>query len=140
MIEYLEMGATKSDTGLHMDAQTVFREQCRALADGRYTIRVERERKQAGPRMRRYWFGVVVVAFSEHTGYEKDEMHEILKYRLNPQTREWTDPATGEVSEMTFGGSTQNFTNAEWLELIRKAQQLGSELDIYIPDPNERAA
>lgn len=120
---------------LKPQASVSFRQAMKQFADGPVVIRVDVQQERGSAAQRRYWFGVVVKHFSEHCGYDKDEMHEVLKAELLPSKDvEFTDPTTGEVRVHRIPGSTQRLTKAQWKELIDKAQRLGAEMDIYIPD------
>ncbi len=68
---------------------------------------------------------------SEHTGYESEEVHEIIKLRYLPVAVD-----IGGVGMIP--GSTADLSTAEFEELmvdVRRWAQM--ELGIYIPEPNE---
>lgn len=110
------------------------------LRDGPVVITVERARATRSLAQNAFWWSAVVPAFAEHCGYTPMEMHEVLKQELLPQIRELVNPKTGEVKEHIIGGSTRKLNKLEFCELIERAQQLGSEMGIYIPSPNEVVA
>ena len=79
----------------------------------------------------RYYFGVVIKAFSEHTGYERDEMHELLAMKF---LRIEDDPLTGAPRRKR----TPKCDTAEFHEYVERCRRFAaSELGISIPDPNE---
>ncbi len=87
-----------------------------------------------------FWFGVVVKLFSEHCGYRPKDMHEVLKLELLPEKRLLHDGNGEVIKEVIVGGSTARLNKIEFSDLIERAQQLGAEMGIQIPDPGEVAA
>ena len=94
---------------------------------------VIRERKnRRSLNLNSYYWAVAVKLLSEHTGYDKDDMHEILKsmflrtrYKLNGV---WTDGTK----------STTKLSSSEMMEYIDNVKRFAStELSVFIPDPNE---
>lgn len=87
-----------------------------------------------------FWHGVIVKAFSDHCGYRPREMHEVLKLQLLPVKRLIQNTHGEVVCEVIVAGSTATLNKIEFSDLIERAQQLGAELGINIPSPNEDAA
>lgn len=137
---YYEAAAVIAHGELKPEDLPTFRRAIKGLPDGRYVIRVEKFRQRRSNAQARYWWGVVVPLFSEHCGHYKDEMHEILKVQLLPKDVEIVNKETGEAQTIRIGGSTTHLSTTEFKDLIARAQHLGAELGIYIPDPNEVAA
>lgn len=79
----------------------------------------------------KFWHAVVIPLFSEHCGYELDEMKEALSLKLIPQTVRDMDG-----NEQIVPGHTSALTVKEFNDLIERVQRLGAELDILIPDPD----
>lgn len=129
---YEALGDIKSGV-LTMFARDHMLDALRRFPDGTVVVRVEQARDKRSSRVNRYWHGVVVPLFAEHCGYEFDEAKDALALHLIPKTV--VDIATGE--ERQVPGHTSQLTVGEFNELIRRAQQLGAEMGIYIPDPNE---
>lgn len=135
--EYFEAPALIANGELKPEDLHGFRRAMKQFPDGRVRIRVDvAKRKRTNP-MNNYWWGVVVKAFGEHCGHWPDEMHEILKLELLPHDVEVLNPKTGEVKTMRVGRSTANLSTTEFKDLIMRAQQLGAEMGIDIPDPGE---
>lgn len=125
---YIEGGALKMHAREHMI------EALRSFPDGAsVVVRVETVRDKRSSQANRYWHGVVVPLFAEHCGYEFDEAKDALALHLIPKTV--VDIVTGE--ERQVPGHTSRLSVGEFNELIRRAQQLGAEMGIYIPDPGE---
>lgn len=95
------------------------------------SVKVLREKRSNG--QNRFWHGVVIPAFAEHCGYEFDEMKDALALELMPH--EVTDMKTGEVR--TVPGHTSKLNTKQFKELIERAQRLGAEMGVHIPDPGE---
>lgn len=136
MREFYEAGGVIDEQGrLQPVTLEAFRTAMRQFPRGaRVSIRVEVER---GPRrlqwQNRFWHGVVIPLFAEHCGNDVEEMKEILALKLLP--REIIDRTTGESSIVP--GHTSKLTKQEFDDLILRAQQLGAEMGIYVPDPGE---
>lgn len=74
---------------------------------------------------------MVIKAFSEHTGYERDEMHELLAMKF---LRIEDDPITGAPRRKR----TPKCDTAEFHEYVERCRRFAAtELGIVIPDPNE---
>jgi hypothetical protein len=77
-----------------------------------------------------YYWGVVIPAFCELTGYEKDEMHEVLAMHF---LRIEDDPLTGAPRRER----TPNCSTPKFQEYVDRLRRFGAEMGLYIPDPNE---
>jgi len=95
------------------------------------TVKVHRETRSSA--QNRFYHGVVIPAFVDHCGYTAAEAKDALALELLP--REVVDVKTGEVK--TVPGHTSQLNAKEFNDLIERAQQLGAEMGIYIPDPGE---
>ena len=111
------------------------------------TVTEESEAKRRTlPQNRRYW-GLVVPAFAEWTGYEsypehlekqdlkalKDSAHRTLKAMfIGPRTVERVLP-NGVVIQEVQEPSTTELTTAQFAELQDKAEKLLNENGIYLP-------
>jgi len=91
-------------------------------------------------RQNNFWWGVVVPYFAAHCGYTHEEMHEALKAELLPVRRLLHDREGEILREVVTPGSTATLTTQQFNELIERAQQLGTEMGIVIPDPNQAVA
>lgn len=114
----------------------VFRQAMKRFPDCHVRLRVEIARETRSSAQNRFWHGVVVPAFAEHCGYDFDDMKDTLALELLPH--EITDRKTGEVR--IIPGRTSKLNTKEFNELIERAQRLGAEMGIVIPDPSEVAA
>lgn len=96
---------------------------------------IRQKRNRRSDEQNRYWWGVVVATFCQRLeGWSPEDVHTYLcgehfgwerieglgKVRLRPVRR------------------SSKLSKAEFAELVAKAQQIGAEHGIYIPDPNEQ--
>lgn len=133
--EYSTLGVIK-DGQLKMTGRALFEQAMRRFADGAVIVEVKTIKPQRSSAQNRYWHGVVIPLFAEHCGYELTEMKDALALKLIP--KEVVDMDTGEVHVVP--GHTSDLNVKEFNDLIERAQRLGAEMDIYIPDPGEVAA
>ena len=100
--------------------------------EGKYVeVTVRKERSQRSLNQNNYYFGVVVKMLSDFTGYEQDEMHEILKQQF--------------LKKVNAGGfeyvrSTTKLSTTEFEEYLDVVKRWAALLGCVIPDPNEIAA
>lgn len=128
--------ATKADGNWTFD-KARFQQLASRLKDGAYEFVVEAVRKSRSLRINRAYWACIVNPISEHTGYEPDEVHELLKRFCNPKTVEMVDKETGEVEEVTIGGSTASMTTEDFNLYFARCQQFAAErLDCICPDPD----
>lgn len=93
-------------------------------------------RKDRSNNQNRYYWGVVVKLLSEHTGFNEDEMHEVLKYKFLTEKKILSTKKGWE--DVSISTSTTRLTTKQFEEFMTKVRQWASiELDCYIPEPNE---
>lgn len=104
--------------------------------DGEYYVVIERAYATRSPQANRFYWGVVVQALSEHTGYSPDEMHAILKAKFIPKRCAVTDGNGEIVDELVIGGSSAQLTIGQFQEYCGEIQRWAAEsLGVIIPDP-----
>lgn len=90
----------------------------------------------------RAWFGIVVKLFCERMGYrfssERDKryVHEQILIAIG-----WTEPGRdvhGQLQQRPK--DTHDLDTAEFSDLYNRAQELGAQMDIVIPDPDPELA
>lgn len=133
--ESYETGGVIEKGKLQLSGRRLFDETMRRFPDGPVVVRIAIERPRRSSAQNRFWHGTVVTLFAEHCGYEFDEMKDALALKLIP--KEVVDMDTGEVRIVP--GHTSDLNTKEFNDLIERAQRLGAEMNIYIPDPNEQA-
>lgn len=132
--ESYEAGGVINNGQLQPVALVAFRQAMRRFPEGAHvSIRVEIERPKRSNQQNRFYHGVVIPLFAEHCGYDFEDMKDELALKLIP--REIVDMTTGEVKLVP--GHTSKLNTKEFNELIERAQRLGAEMGIYIPDPGE---
>lgn len=133
MLEEIEVLGEVTDKGFSFVDRESVRSLMRGFKRGTVLCRFKAYRESRSSAQNRYWHGVVVRAFAEHCGYEFHEAKDALALKLLPV--EVTDIQTGEIC--TVPGHTSELNTKEFNELIERAQRLGAELGLYIPDPGE---
>ena len=117
---------------LRWDDEAAFLRTCAGLANKPVEVTIRQARSKRSNRQNAYWWGVVIPLLSEHTGYDKDEMHEAIKYKF---LRLDAEPDAHGLVRMR-GTSTLNTT--EMTDLIEEVVTwAGAELGVVIPLPNE---
>lgn len=130
--------ATKASGKLSLADEDRYRALAKRLPDGEYDVVVEKHvHSRSAAQNRAYWL-LIVSAISEHTGYEPDEVHELLKVRCNPKTVSIVNRESGAVEEQIIGGSTTGMNVEEFSAYYARCQKFAAEmLDCYCADPNE---
>jgi hypothetical protein len=134
--ESVEVGGIVTRGVLTLERRDLLLDALTRFPDGDVTVTVEARRQKRTSPQNRFWHGVVIPLFAEHCGYDFDDMKDELALQLIP--RELVDMATGEVRIVP--GHTSKLNTAQFNELIERAQRLGAEMGIVIPDPNDIAA
>ena len=133
--EYSTLGVIQSGK-LSMRGRQLFEQAMRRFPDGPVVVAVKTTKLQRSLAQNKFWHGVVIPLFAEHCGYELQEMKDALSLKLIPL--EITDMDTGEVRIVP--GHTSALNVKGFNDLIERAQRLGAEMDLYIPNPGEVAA
>jgi len=125
-------GIVDSKGRLTLDDPSAYARQVARLANTPVELTIKQKRAQRSIRQNAYWWGVVVPLLSEHLGYDKDEMHEALKYKF---LRLDAEPDANGLVRMR-GTSTLN--TKEFTDLIEEVVTwAGAEFGVVIPLPNE---
>lgn len=113
----------------------------KSLKPGDYSVTVEPFVDNRSQRQNRAYWACIVTPISEHTGYEPEEVHELLKRFCNAKVVALLNKDTGELEDVTIGTSTASLTIEEFSLYFKRCQQFAAEkLDVYCPDPNEEYA
>ncbi len=100
-------------------------------------VTIQRRRATRSIQANAYYWGVVLRALSEHTGYTPDEIHDICKAKFLPKRLAIQDGNGEVVGEFVLGGSTRALNTNEFHDYVERIRQWASELDCYIPDAGE---
>lgn len=123
---------------LYIRNRRAFDEQIARLDDRwELEVTVTRLRATRSPQANRYYWGVVMEALSQHTGYTPEEMHELCKAQFLPRKLAVSDGNGEVVGEFVLGGSTRSLKTNEFYEYVERVRQWAAELDCYVPDPRE---
>ena len=116
--------------GLRFDRQSVVDNYMCTLIGQRVEVIIRKPRTKRSDVQNSYYWGVVIELLSKELGYDKDELHEILKYKF----------LQSNAMGMPYIKSTTKLSTGEFEEYLSKIKQWAAEfLHIVIPDPNEAA-
>ena len=116
--------------GLKFDRRSSVDEYIGTLIGQRVEVIIRKPRTKRSDVQNSYYWGVVIELLSKELGYDKDEMHEILKYKF----------LQSNAMGMPYIKSTTKLSTGEFEEYLSKIKQWAAEfLHIVIPDPNEAA-
>lgn len=138
MERFYEATAVKRDGKVTVDDPARMMQALKHWPDGTLVVRLEPFKMKRSNQQNRFWHGVVIPAFMEQTGEDvhDDEafqrMKDALALRLIPKQ---IIDLNGEAQ--TVPGHTSDLTTAQFKDLIERAQRLGAEYGVYVPDPNE---
>lgn len=126
---------------LSLDHERAFKQQCSGL-DPRWALEVivKRLRANRSVLQNRYYFGVIIAAIAEYTGYTPDETHDVLKAMFIPKKMAICDGNGEVVNEIVLGGSTRKMNTKEFSDYCDTIKRWAAEeLHIAIPDADEVA-
>lgn len=104
---------------LRLADREAFMREVEAMGDCDVEVILRKVERKRSLDQNAFYHGIIVPRLSEHTGYEKEELHTELKRRF------------------INGRSTTTLNTTEFCRFVEDCQRLGSELGCYIPDPNE---
>jgi hypothetical protein len=109
------------------------------LKDGwEVELEVTRLRATRSQQANRYYWGVVIKALADRTGYTSDEIHELMKAKFLPKELAILNGNGDVVDQFVLGGSTRSLDTVEFYEYVERVREwAGTELEIYIPVPDE---
>lgn len=91
---------------------------------------------RSNPQNRYYW-GCVIQTLSDETGYDLNEMHEIIKHKFLTEQR-IVKGTKGQIIQVSMSGSTTSLDTKQFEDLMSKIRIWASrELSIFIQEPNE---
>jgi hypothetical protein len=128
----------KRDGAFKLRHSEAFKEWYERLKDGaEVTASFEIKKATRSKAANRFWWGVVVRAISEHTGYTPDEVHEWAKAKFIPKRVTFAD-GNGEIKDdLVIGGSSAKLNANDFYEFVENTRRFAAEhLDLVIPDPD----
>lgn len=110
------------------------------LKDGwEVELEISRLRAHRSHLANRYYFGVVIKALSNHTGYTREDLHDLMKARFLPKELAILNGTGDIVDQFVLGGSTRELDTVQFYEYVERVRAwAGDKLDVYIPTPDER--
>lgn len=96
-------------------------------------IVVQKKRMVRSVQQNRLWW-LYVTILSEDLGYEKSEMHDILKFKF--LKRERVIEKTGEI--IPYLESTTRLSRSEFSEVVESVIHWAVEMNIILPEPNQQ--
>lgn len=129
---YQTAGVITERGTLKLADRSAFTRAMKRMRAGNVIVAVQHPTTGRSAQANRYYWGVVLAAISEHTGYEQDELHEYFKKRFNPVSVALAD------GEETVGGSTSRMDVSAFHDYVERIRRFAlTELNVTIPDPNE---
>jgi len=133
----LEAFAIKSPSGFKITARKTFEDGLNSLADGNYTVTVEkRVKKRSNGQNSYYWVLIKIIKDAlRELGHDVDEKetHYMLRERL--LYSELVNEETGEVARIVK--STQKLSTTEFNEYLENVKRFCAEwLKLVLPDPD----
>jgi len=102
--------------------------------EGHVTISVSNKKENRSDQQNRYWWVLVTILAGE-LGYEKEEFHEILKYKFLKKSK--VDHHTGEIYE--YLESSAKLDKEEFGTLIENLHRWSADtFGIVLPEPFEQ--
>ena len=94
-------------------------------------------KKQRSNNQNRYYWGVVIDLLSEHTGFNREEMHEVLKHKFLRRTL-WIPKKDGIQEQSIITYSTTDLTTKQFEDYLSEIRIWSSQdLGLFLPEPNE---
>jgi len=98
----------------------------KTLPNGKVEMNIKRYRKKrSNPQNALMWIWLEYI--SEHTGYDKDELHITFRSMF----------LTDKTQKIPLVRSTTALNTLEFMTYLRKIEQVATELDIILPNPED---
>ena len=130
----MKLRALKSDGKLQVNWERINVYLSRFKDGTIFDVEIVRRQKTKSDPMRKYYFGVVLPAFMEHLGYDKDEQElfhrqlKIVYFQIQPDAKGIYRKVPSVFSDQSEIVISEKSKFVEWV--VRKAAQEG----VYIPD------
>lgn len=101
-------------------------------------MEITRLRATRSQQANRYYWGVVLKALSELTGYTPEDLHDLMKAKFIPKELAITTGNGEVVDSFVLGGSTRQLDTKEFYEYVERIRLwANTTLGLAIPEPNE---
>lgn len=106
--------------------------------EGDLQITIGLPEKKGSNRQNSYYWGVIIKILTEELGYEKNEMHDILKSMMGYKGyKEVVNKQSGEVTTIEYLRGYSSYTTQEREDYHSQIRRWASDLGYNIPEPNE---
>lgn len=124
---------------LHLHNRAQFDNAVSGLTDGwEVELEITRLRATRSGQANRFYWGVVIQALHELTGYTPEELHDLMKAKFLPKHLAFTGQNGDIIEQFVLGGSTRHLDTQEFYQYVERVREwAGDALGLYIPDPNE---
>lgn len=113
-------------------------EAIRNFGEGPVLVTLKRVRATRSLQSNAFYWGVVVHAISEHTGYTPEETHDALKMLFLPKHLAYADGNGEVIKDLVIGGSTTQLNQVEFSNYVAQIKDWAREtLQIAIPEPDD---
>lgn len=116
---------------VHLDAKGTYDRFVAGLEGAKVTISVVKHRNTRSLSQNSFYWGVVIPLLADHCGYDREELHDALKFRFL-RVHEDTDLPTVR--------STASLNTKEFGEYLDDVIRLAAEMGVVIPEAGEVAA
>lgn len=135
MTEYVTTGMVDSGR-FHVHDGKALLTAMQKFPDGPVRVRIEQIEKTRSAQANRYYWGVVIRAIAEHTGYTPT--HEALKQLFLPKHLAFQDHNGDVRGDVVIGGSTRRMSGREFANYLERIRLWAMEtLDVVIPPAGE---
>jgi len=123
------------DGKLQKNVSLQIAEEIKHFEGKRVEITIEKLKSTRSNQQNRLWW-LYVTIIAKEIGYDKSEMHEILKFKF--LKKEKVDEKTGEVFE--YIGSTAKLNKTDFADMVNDLIRYAAEtFDIILPLPGEQS-
>lgn len=130
-------GLVSDDAKLELEQPSDLKRVLRGLIGEVVEVIIRKRRSKRSDKQSRWYWGAILEALSEKTGYTPDELHEYCKARFIPKRLAICDGNGVVIDDRVVGGSTTKLNReamADYCEEIRR--WAAEDLDLVIPDPD----
>ena len=123
------------DGKLQKNVSLQIAEEIKHFEGKRVEITVQKLKSTRSTQQNRLWW-LYVTIIAKEIGYDKNEMHEILKFKF--LKKEKVDERTGEIFE--YIGSTAKLNKSDFADMVTDLIRYAAEtFDIILPLPGEQS-
>lgn len=121
-----------SDDGKHFqpDLPAALAHGLKFFAGQKAILKIEAWTERRSLQHNNYWWTCIVTPLSEYTGYEKEEMHEMLLIMLASEVRFISDKNGELIEEVRVAQRSSKMPKKVFSELVRKGEKLMAECGI----------